>query len=144
MQRYHDTSTDPLPLHSPLHDAARITLDQQTSEFLARGGQIEQVGFQMSSAPASFVINPERSPVYAHLFQPTVPAAAPEVLPAEATEIDITPVVTDCPKQRNASLVMAAAALGDSPKWIARKLHMTEKEVRQIGRDYRITFHKQR
>jgi hypothetical protein len=144
MQRYHDTSTDPLPLHSPLHDAARMTLEQQIAEFLARGGQIEQVGFQMSSAPASFVINPERSPVYAHLFQPTASTDTPEALPVEVAEIDITAAATDCPKQRNASLIMAAAALGDSPTWIARKLHMTEKEVRQIGRDYRITFHKQR
>jgi len=34
--------------------------------------------------------------------------------------------------------------MGNSPKWIARKHHMSEKPVRQVARDYPITFHKQR
>jgi len=133
MQRYHDTSADPLPLHSPQHDAERDNLARLTAAFLADGGQIEQIGHCMSNAPVTFSINPERSPVYAHLFAPATPAAAPEPV-----------LVADTSDQRAASLIMAAAALGDSPQWIARKLHMTEKHVRQIARDYQITFHKQR
>ena len=133
MQRYHDTSTDPLPLHSPQHDAERDNLDRLTAAFLAGGGQIEQIGHRMSSAPVPFSINPERSPVYAHLFAPVSPAATPEPV-----------LVADTSDQKAASLIMAAAALGDAPPWIARKLHMTEKHVRQIARDYQITFHKQR
>ncbi len=133
MQRYHDTSTDPLPLHSPQHDAERDNLSRLTAAFLADGGQIEQIGHRMSNAPVTFSINPERSPVYAHLFTPAAPAATPE--PALAA---------DASDQQAASLIMAAATLGDSPQWIARKLHMTEKQVRQIARDYQITFHKQR
>ena len=45
---------------------------------------------------------------------------------------------------RDAALIMADAAMGNSPKWIARKHHMSEKHVRQVARDYHITFHKQR
>lgn len=45
---------------------------------------------------------------------------------------------------KHAALIMADAAMGNSPKWIARKHHMTEKYVRQVARDYHITFHTQR
>lgn len=148
MQRYHDTHNDPLPLHSTLQDAERQRLEQATQAFLAKGGQIDQVGYQMSSAPANFVINAERTPVYAHLFQPAAQPvlqrlpepeqqqqpAAVEPAPASAEDIEV----------KQAALVMAAAALGDSPKWIAKKLHMTEKRVRQLARDYHISFRAQR
>ncbi|APC16314.1 hypothetical protein BLL42_11465 [Pseudomonas frederiksbergensis] len=140
MQRYHDTTTDPLPIHSPQHDTERANLARQTAEFLARGGNVQQIGFCMSNTPATFTINPERSPVYAHLFVPVASEAAPkgQVLPEPATEL----AQTD--EQKLAALIMADAALGNSPKWIAKKHHMTEKRVRQIARDYHITFHVQR
>lgn len=138
MQRYHDTHSDPLPIHSPQRDIERTNLARQMAEFLERGGEVEQVGHKMSSVPATFTINPERSPVYAHLFAPAAPVAAPEALvPAEG----------EGPFQdtdKHAALIMADAAMGNSPKWIARKHHMTEKYVRQVARDYHITFHKQR
>lgn len=136
MQRYHDTRSDPLPLHSPQLDIERANLDRLTAEFLGRGGEIQQVGHRMSSAPATFTINPERSPVYAHLFAPAAPAPAPA--PATATP----PAQPEA--QVHAALIMADAALGNSPRWIANKYHMTEKHVRQVARDYHITFHKQR
>ena len=132
MQRYHDTRSDPLPMHSPQHDIERANLDRLTEEFLKRGGAVQQVGHQMSNAPATFTINPERSPVYAHLFAPVAPIEAPEA--------------NVCPSDvgKHAALIMADAAMGNSPKWIARKHHMTEKYVRQVARDYHITFHNQR
>lgn len=129
MQRYHDTRSDPLPIHSPQHDIERANLDRLTAAFLKGGGVVQQVGHQMSSAPATFTINPERSPVYAHLF---APVTAPEIV-ASAQDTD-----------QHAALIMADAAMGNSPKWIARKHHMSEKQVRQIARDYHITFHAQR
>ena len=138
MQRYHDSAKDPLPIHSPQHDIERANLDRLTAEFLARGGKVQQVGHQMSSAPAPFTINPERSPVYTHLFAPAAPVAVPEaVAPADA---EGSSPGTD----RDAALIMADAAMGNSPKWIARKHHMTEKYVRQVARDYHITFQTQR
>lgn len=148
MQRFHDTRNDPLPLHSTLQDAERLRIEQATQAFLAKGGQIDQVGFQMSDAPSNFVINPERTPVYAHLFQPPVvepvvaePVVQPEPEPAAA---EPAPAAAEDVAVKQAALVMAAAALGDSPKWIAKKLHMTEKRVRQLARDYRINFRAQR
>lgn len=139
MQRYHDTHSDPLPIHSPQHDVERANLDRLTAEFLMRGGKVQEIGHKMSSAPATFTINPERSPVYAHLFAPTAaPAAVHQaVIPAQ---VEGSHPDTD----RHAALIMADAVMGNSPKWIARKHHMTEKYVRQIARDYHITFHKQR
>lgn len=138
MQRYHDTRSDPLPMHSPQHDIERANLDRLTADFLARGGKVQQVGHQMSSAPATFTINPERSPVYSHLFAPAASTPAPEAL--EPAKVDSS--YADVGK--HAALIMADAAMGNSPKWIARKHHMTEKYVRQVARDYHITFHSQR
>lgn len=135
MQRYHDTRSDPLPIHSPQHDVERANLDRLTEQFLDRGGKIQKVGHQMSSAPATFTINPERSPVYAHLFV-SVAANPPSV------SVELEEVAPDT--RKHATLIMADAALGNSPRWIARKHHMTEKYVRQVARDYRITFHTQR
>jgi hypothetical protein len=134
MQRYHYTRNDPLPIHSPQHDIERANLERLTAEFLMRGGEVQQVGYKMSSTPVAFTINPERSPVYAHLFAPAAPMA---VMPAE---VEGASADTD----RHAALIMADAAMGNSPKWIARKHHMTEKYVRQVARDYHITFHAQR
>lgn len=59
MQRYHDTHGDPLPIHSPQRAIERADLVRQMAEFLERGGKVEQVGHRMSSAPATFTINPE-------------------------------------------------------------------------------------
>lgn len=130
MQRFHDPRNDPLPMHSPQHEIERARLARQMNEFLARGGRVQEIGHCMSSVPATFTINPERSPVYAHLFAPV------------ATERAAEPGQTD--DQRLAALIMAEAALGNSPRWIAKKYHMTEKYVRQIARDSHITFHAQR
>ncbi|MDR6579266.1 hypothetical protein [Pseudomonas extremaustralis] len=138
MERYHDTRSDPLPIHSAQHEIERANLERLTAEFVVRGGKIQEVGHKMSSTPATFTINPERSPVYAHLFAPTAPAVTPEVVVPK--EPEAPPVDAD----KHAGLIMADAAMGNSPRWIARKHHMSEKYVRQIARDYHITFHKQR
>ena len=138
MQRYHDSTKDPLPIHSPQHDIERANLDRLTAEFLARGGKVQHVGHQMSSAPATFTINPERSPVYSHLFAAVASVAAPEALVPAETE------GSSPGADKHAALIMADAAMGNSPKWIARKHHMTEKYVRLVARDNHITFHSQR
>jgi hypothetical protein len=138
MQRYHDTRSDPLPVHSPQLNVERANLERLTAEFLMHGGEIQEVGHQMSSAPATFTINPERSPVYAHLFAPSAPLVTSEV---------VVPVKVEASSPdtgKHAALIMADAAMGNSPKWIARKHHMSEKYVRQVARDYHITFHHQR
>lgn len=137
MSQYHAPRVNPLPSRSAHLEAEARRIELAAQAFLAGGGKVEQVGYQMSDAPTTFVINPERTPVYAHLFQtPTVeadePQARPEVEPANDLET------------KQASQIMARAALGEPPKWIAKQLHMTEKTVRQRARDYHISFRAQR
>jgi len=133
MQRYHDPRIDPLPQRSAHLEAEALRIEQATQAFLANGGKIEQIGYQMSDAPTTFVINPEKTPVYAHLFQPP------------AGEVDAPQAAPVCDLDaKQAAQVMARAALGEPPKWIAKRLHMTEKRVRQLARDYHISFRAQR
>lgn len=72
----------------------------------------------------------------AHLVEPA-PTAEPVVIKKEeAVQASVT-------KEATASLagkVMAQAALGHPPRQIARSLSLTEKHVRQIGRDHHIQF----
>jgi len=137
MQRYHDPRIDPLPQRSAHLESEAARIEQATQVFLANGGKIEQIGYQMSDAPTTFVINPEKTPVYAHLFQPPAGEAdAPQVAPVVEPACDL--------EAKQAAQIMARAALGEPPKWIAKQLHMTEKRVRQLARDYHISFRAQR
>ena len=88
--------------------------------FLAKGGQIEQVGHQMQASSPTFVINPTKTPVYAHLFvrpedetlrakpvvkpitvpaKPAVKAEAPAVEPKPAApkRTDVVRSFASCP-----------------------------------------------
>ena len=58
MERYHDTRSDPLPIHSAQHEIERANLERLTAEFVVRGGKIQEVGHKMSSAPATRVMRP--------------------------------------------------------------------------------------
>lgn len=117
-----------LPLRSPVFDVERTNIAAATEAFLARGGKIEQVGHNTPFAEAGNVL--------AHLFEPA-PAAAP-VTPRKEQAVQARVA-----KEATASLagkVMAQAALGHPPRQIARSLGLTEKHVRQIGRDHHIQF----
>jgi hypothetical protein len=143
MQSYHDPRIDLLPSRSAQLEAEALRIEQATQEFLAKGGKIKRIGYQMSDAPTVFVINAERTPVYAHLFQAPTPA------PAAAVEFDEpqaepAPVPSSDLETKQAAQIMARAALGEPPKWISKQLHMTEKTVRQRARDYHICFKHQR
>lgn len=140
MKRYHDTNNDPLPIHSSQHDIERANINRLTSEFLLRGGEIVQIGHCMSDKTANFIINPERTPVYAHLFTQPEAIATRERFETVSKQCDDEHSHTE----RHATLIMIDAALGNSPKWIAQKHHMTEKYVRQVARDFNITFHTHR
>jgi len=138
MQNYHDPRIDALPQRAAHLVAEAERIERATQAFLDRGGKIKQVGFQMSGAPSTFFINPEKSPVYAHLYPaPAAENAAPlaaEPLAAPAADLE----------NKVAAQIMARAALGEPPKWIAKQLHMTEKSVRQFARDFHISFRAQR
>lgn len=134
MQRYHDPSTDPLPLRSAINEAERQRLQQLTEAFLGNGGEIEQVGFQMKDK-YTFVIDASRSPVYAHLFQKAAepPKAQPKAAPAEAPARSPEPAA-----ELPVCLIRAWAVLGYTPKQMADRLEVSEKTVRQACRDHSI------
>lgn len=164
MQRYHDTSRDPLPIRSPYHDQERLNIAKATEEFLAKGGQIEQVGHQMQASSPTFVINPTKTPVYAHLFvrpedEPVraKPAVKPNTGPAKPemkAEVPAAEPKPAAPKRTDvvqelrdvalASRLMVQAALGASPGIAARAVGITEKQARQVARDFNIKFKRQR
>ncbi|TWC35081.1 hypothetical protein FBY03_111129 [Pseudomonas sp. SJZ079] len=136
MQRYHDTNRDPLPIRSPGLDAERQRLEQATLAFLAEGGQIEQIGYQMKDK-YSFVIDASKSPVYAPLFQPSsITAQAKQALEAEPVEL--------LSGEQLAARLIVQAALGASPKQAAQAVGIGEKQARQLARDFHIQFKRQR
>lgn len=147
MQRYHDPRRDPLPTRAPHLEAESQRLAQLTEQFLAGGGQIEQVGHQMKDKHPAFVICADRSPVYAHLFEqrppaPKAQAPARESAPAEPVVETATPADVD--EIRLAGCLLAEAILGRPPRIAARNAGITEKRARQIARKYHIQFKTQR
>lgn len=161
MRLHHDPSTDPLT--ATAHEQERKRIADATAAFLAQGGQIEQVGHQMQDANPAFVINPRKTPVYAHLFvqpeaeqlrakvQPLATAAMAE--PEDEQLQDERPElhqVVDMPpcaslnSPRLAARLMVQAKLGASPKVAAEAVGVTEKRARQLARDFRFTFTRQR
>ena len=162
MQRYHDPSED--PQSTTMHEQERQRIAAATEAFLAKGGQIEQVGHQMQATSTTFVINPTRTPVYAHLFvrpedeparakpavKPNTAPAKPEI-EAEAPAVEAKPaaperadVVQELRDVDMASRLMVQAALGASPGIAARAIGISEKQARQVARDFNITFKRQR
>ncbi|WP_447588686.1 hypothetical protein [Aquipseudomonas campi] len=153
MERYHDTSRDPLPLVSPQHEIERQRLADATAAFLASGGQVQQVGFQMKDAPETFVINAKKTPVYAHLFVPPEPEPLRAKAQPAPTVVQVEPVqqlvVTKSrrPGMTTATLasrLMVQAALGATPGEAARAIGIHEKQARQVARDHNIKFKRQR
>lgn len=64
MQRYHDTAGDPPRSDLQIKEAERVRLEQQVADFIASGGTVQQIGYQMSTSPEPFVINARTTPVY--------------------------------------------------------------------------------
>ncbi|WP_137972385.1 hypothetical protein [Pseudomonas sp. F(2018)] len=163
MQLHHDPSTDPQSVTA--QDRERQRIAEATAAFLAGGGQIEQVGHQMQDANPAFVINPRKTPVYAHLFvQPETEPLRAKVQPvatvalAEA-EIEVEQLQDEQPAQHQvvekarcsglssaqlAARLMVQAKLGASPKVAAEAVGIPEKQARQLARDFRFTFPRQR
>lgn len=162
MQRYHDPSEDPQSVTA--HEQERQRIAAATEAFLTKGGQIQQVGHQMQATSPTFFINPTTTPVYAHLFvrpedEPVraKPAVNPNTAPAnpeievEAPAVEVKPaapkradVVQELLDVAMASRLMVQAALGASPGIAARAIGITEKQARQVARDFNITFKRQR
>lgn len=165
MQRYHDKSNDPLATRSELQDQERARLAQLTDAFLAKGGQVKQVGHQMKDELLPFVINPAKTPVYAHLFikpeaeqvqakpvpksitvsvKPPVVTEVIQTLPVENVAVEAKAPRAELTAQQIAARLIAQAALGASPRTAADIIGITEKHARQVARDFHIIFKRQR
>ena len=139
-------------------------MEQLTAEFLAKGGQVQEVGFQMRDK-YTFVIDPTKSPVYSHLFvQPETEPLRAKALQKPVTalaepEVTVEQLQDEEPEQLRATekgrrvglnsaqlaaRLMVQAKLGAPPKVAAQTLGITEKHARQLARDFRITFTRQR
>lgn len=163
MRLHHDPSADPQSVTA--QDRERQRIAEATAAFLAKGGQIEQVGHQMQGANPAFVINPRKTPVYAHLFvQPEAEQLRAKVQPVATVapaepEMEVEQLQEDQPEQHQvvekdrcagltspqlAAHLMVQAKLGASPKVAAEAVGVTEKQARQLARDFRFTFTRQR
>ncbi|WP_181321651.1 hypothetical protein [Pseudomonas protegens] len=64
MEYYHSTVEDPPRRDIDSKRQESQNLAEQIQQFLADGGQIQQVGYKMQERPKAFVINPMTTPVY--------------------------------------------------------------------------------
>lgn len=134
------------PTRSDERDELRQLLAEQTDAFLAAGGQVQQVGHQMREPSNKFTVSPAKAtPLERLLGKPkaTRPQALPKPLTAQARpqRSQPTPLL---PADQLAARLMAQAALGASPSAAAKAIGITEKQARQIARDFNITFTRQR
>ncbi|MDW3715326.1 hypothetical protein PSGK_31850 [Pseudomonas solani] len=137
IRNFHDTTREEPCAHmTDAHRRESERLAKMTEAFLASGGTVEQVGFQMSEKPKTFVINPHVPLTPEQRAEPVPPVD--ESICVEFAEKRLTG------DDRLAALVLAEAALGHPPKRIAFRLGMTEKRVRQLARQYHIKFQRQR
>lgn len=137
MRNFHDTTREEPAAHmTDAHRRESERLAKMTEAFLASGGIVEQVGFQMSEKPQTFVINPHVPLTVAQRTEPVPPVD--ESICVEFAETRLTG------DAKLAALVLAEATLGHAPKRIAFRLGLTEKRVRQLARQYHIKFQRQR
>lgn len=128
-----------LPARSPELEAESRRIAAATEAFLARGGEIEQVGAKMLDGPEPFVINPRRTPVYAHLFEQAEPTPAPAAPKPATAKQPIGRIAQPAPATPSpVALIRAWALLGRTPKEMAESLNIREKDLRQLCRQHGI------
>jgi hypothetical protein len=128
-----------LPARSPELEAESRRIAAATEAFLARGGEIEQVGAKMLDGPEPFVINPRRTPVYAHLFEQAEPTPAPAAPKPAKAKLPVGRIAQPAPATPSpVALIRAWALLGRTPKEMAESLNIHEKDLRQLCRQHGI------
>jgi hypothetical protein len=134
------------PTRSEERDELRQLLAERTDAFLAAGGQVQEVGHRMTSTPQKFVVAPAKATPLERLVGKPKPARAqplPKPYTAQAKG-QRQPAAPLLPTDQLAARLMAQAALGASPAAAAKAINITEKQARQIARDFHITFTRQR
>ncbi|BFN29468.1 hypothetical protein PSCT_01186 [Pseudomonas sp. SCT] len=128
-----------LPARSPELEAESRRIAAATEAFLARGGEIEQVGAKMLDGPEPFVINPRRTPVYAHLFEQADATPAPAAPKPATAKQPVGRIAQPAPATPSpVALIRAWALLGRTPKEMAESLNIHEKDLRQLCRQHGI------
>ena len=76
MQLTHNPAEDPQTVTTVERERNRIAA--ATEAFLAAGGKVTEVGPRGQEETRKFVINPRKTPVYAHLFEAPAPVSESE------------------------------------------------------------------
>lgn len=144
MERYHQTAGDPPRRDIDGKRQEAEELGSLVEQFLADGGQIEQVGYKMREKPAAFVINPMNTPVYNGALaaeqpiraKPTAPRAAAAPTPQQPAPAP-QPLPLDPGLDKKAWLIgmlKTQALIAEQTSKLARELGIGDTELRRLGR----------
>lgn len=144
MESYHQTAGDPprRDIDGKRQEAAE--LGSLVEQFLAGGGQIEQVGYKMREKPDTFVINPMNTPVYNGTLaaeqplraKPGAPRAAAAPKPQQSKPAH-QPVPLDTGVDKKSWLIgmlRTQALIAEQTTKLARELGIGDAELRRLGR----------
>lgn len=130
-------------------------LDAQIEAFLAKGGQIQafdQLHRPVESAPwSAFTINPRKASP-APIAEPVAPAVEapkspmvetpPPEIPTSKPERARKARFSTQDEERLAVKIIVEAALGSSPRVIAKNLHIPLNRCQAIAEQYHVHFHR--
>lgn len=146
MERYHQTAGDPPRRDSEGKRQEAEELGAMVEQFLARGGEIEQVGYKMREKPEkNFVINPLKTPVYNGALAAEQPArakpAAPRAAAAAPKPQQPKPAPQSVPldtgvdkKSWLIGMLKTQALIAEQTTKLARELGIGDAELRRLGR----------
>lgn len=143
MERYHKTAGDPprRDIDGKLQQAEE--LGSLVLQFLARGGQIEQVGHKMSDKPAGFVINPMTTPVHNGALATDQPIKAkPDVKcvvatvppPSEPATVQVPAEPSLDKRAWLVGMLKAQALVTEQISKLARESGISDAELRRLAR----------
>ncbi|WP_435608529.1 hypothetical protein [Pseudomonas knackmussii] len=145
MERYHKTAGDPPRRDIDGKRQEAKELGSLVEQFLASGGQIEQVGYKMREKSDTFVINPLKTPVYNGALaaeqtvraKPTAPRAAAAAPEPQQPKPASKPLPVDAGIDKKAWLVgmiKTQALIAEQTSKLARELGIGDAELRRLGR----------
>ncbi|WP_275629843.1 hypothetical protein [Pseudomonas sp. 273] len=145
MERYHKTAGDPPRRDIDGKRQEAEELGSLVEQFLADGGQIEQVGYRMREKPDTFVINPMNTPVYNGALAAEQPIRAKPTAPRAAAAVPKPLQPTPAPRMlpldpgldKKAWLIgmlKTQALIAEQTFKLARELGIGNAELRRLGR----------
>lgn len=148
MERYHQTAGDPPRRDIDGKRQEAEELGSLVAQFLANGGEIEQVGYKMREKPENFVINPMNTPVYNGALaadqslraKPGAPRAAAAPKPQQPKPAP-QPAPLDTGVDKKSWLIgmlRTQALIAEQTTKLARELGIGDAELRRLGRRHGI------